>query len=67
MDQRGSASSLHRDLIKVVVESPGSSRYSIAKSFPYPNSIIYYELSRLERERYIRIEGGSVRHIYPFF
>jgi len=67
MDQRGSVSSLHRDLIKVVVESPGSSRYSIAKSFPHPNSTIYYELSRLERERYIRIEGGSVRHIYPFF
>jgi hypothetical protein len=62
MDPRGSASSLHRDLIKVVVESPGSSRYSIAKSFPRPNSTIYYELSRLERERYIRIEGGSV---YP--
>ncbi|MGC9118434.1 MAG: hypothetical protein ACP5I3_05500 [Thermoproteus sp.] len=62
MGQHKSVQSLRRELIRAVVTSPGSSRYNIAKGLPYPNSTVYYELSRLEQEGHIRVENGLV---YP--
>ncbi|AEA12704.1 hypothetical protein TUZN_1227 [Thermoproteus uzoniensis 768-20] len=62
MGWRKSVHPLRKELIRAVVTSPGSSRYNIARRLPYPNSTVYYELSRLEQERYIRVENGLV---YP--
>ncbi len=48
-------------ILAVAVSSPGISRYRLAKETSYPNSTVYYWLSRLEREGLLRVEGGSVR------